>query len=59
LGFSGGVFRLLIIIKSQLEWVSFLTGGGGHQSLLYARGATKADHTMMSFWVDDIYQTVR
>ena len=47
----------LRVIEETEEGI-IIDGGDGTRLLLYARGATKADHTVASFEVDDLEATM-
>lgn len=47
-----------LTVDSEDEWGTMLACGGGTKLLLYPRGATRADHTVASFEVDDVEAAV-
>ena len=43
-----------LTLDKESEWGTTVTAGQGGTLLLYPRGATKADHTVAAFEVDDL-----
>ena len=43
-----------LTLAKEDEWGTLVAAGQGAQLLLYPRGATKADHTVAAFEVDDV-----
>jgi predicted enzyme related to lactoylglutathione lyase len=49
----------LVVEAEEMQSIALLKGGESTRVLLYERPPSKADHTLASFVVDDIYKSVK